>query len=420
MENSGRRFEGWRIAEAMRRCADPDLLSAWFAARRAWYAAGRPTVSFYPLNGSSSRYDEFATKIVNRRDQSYAYLLKSLTEHLFAGRVAARGRKRSASDFAEAIPASAWQHIKISDVKKSVVRELTQAKTKIYDVRIFPIVESPDVIDQLEDRTFVQALQISLIDDPQLKVLRKRAIASGGIPGSFGNEWRPYRAVWPVVLSQGSEIEFAIKSVKKSDEPFSDNLVREANRIQGQRFSRLIGYFATGRLVAEGVPAAGGASVAIPRSIWQQEAIYIDLENGDLLEVDVREKGRIDRPLKMIFKGLILRRGDSVHRISEITPFDPRQLPNRKGGKGEEKIVTKTTSQDACFNWLLDLMRASPTVRPHIKMVYWRTARRKWRKSLGGRGFERAWSAAAEQAPAPAWLLGGRPKKTSRAKPPHQ
>jgi hypothetical protein len=420
MDNSGRKFEGWRIAEAMRRCADPDLLSTWFAARRAWHAAGRPAGSFYRMNGYSSRYDEFATKIVDRRDQSYAHLLKSLAKHLFAGRVVARGRKQSASALAEALPASAWQHMQILDVKKSVVKELTQAKTKIYDVRIFPIVESPDVIDHLEDRTFVQAFQMSLIDDPQLNVLRKRAIAGGGSPASFGKEWHPYRAVWPVVQGQSPDIEFAIKSVKKSDEPPSDNLVKEANRIQRQRFSRLIGCFSTGRLVVEGVPAAGGASVAIPRSIWQQEGIYIDLENGGLLEVDVGRKVRVDRPLKVLFKELILRRGVSVYRIPEIPLVEPRPLTKRRVGKGRRKIVTKMTSERECFDWLIGLMRANPDDGPEAKDVYWHEAQLKWPKSLARRGFDRAWAKSVAEAPAPGWSAGGAPNKSLRAESAHQ
>ena len=415
MGNSARQFTGWRIADAMRRCADPGLLSAWFADHRARRAAGSPRRFLFHsryLDGYEAvRHNQSEgalRKISVRSDQSYARLKSSLAECLLAGRIVAWGRRETPTASPIAIPASAWKHLHISDVRKSIVREQTPARTKIFDLRIFPIVESPDAINQLEDKTFVEAFQMSVVDDPELKALRKRAIAVGGTPASFGNEWRPYRAVWPVVLGHGPDIELA----GESDEPTK---VKAANRIQRERFARLISYLCVGCLAAEGVPAAGRMTVAIPPSIWQCDGVCIDLENGDLLEVDLRAED-----LRPLFTGLILRKGEPIHRISELDLVEPRPAGDQNTQKGITNVVTKTTSRDACRKWLIDLMRVSPTVRPKSKAVYWGEAQPKWPNSLSQRAFNGAWDEAVAVAGAVAWSAGGRPKKQLQAKPPRQ
>jgi len=65
-------------------------------------------------------------------------------------------------------------------------------------------------------------------------------------------------------------------------------------------------------------------------------------------------------------------------------------------------------------------MRRSPDVRPEIQDFYWREAQMKWPKGLSGRGFERAWAKAIEEASAPEWSAVGRPRKSVQAKSPHQ
>lgn len=424
MGNVTRQFTGWRIGDAMRCCADTDLLSAWLDDRQA--AGSRRRYSFRSefLDGDEAvrhNQSEGALRGISvRSDRSCARVKSSLIEHLLAERIVAWGRKDTPMDDLTAIPASAWRCLRITDICKSVVRGRAPAKTKVFDVRIFPIVESPDAIDRLADRTFVEAFQMSLVDDPQLNVLRKRAVAIGGTPASFGDERHPYHAVWPMVLGQSSEIEPAIGFAGKSDEPTKYELVEATNRIQRQRFTKLVSYLSAGLLVAEGIPAAGGMSVTIPRSIWQQYGTYINLENGDPLEVSSRAKDRLSCPLRPLFTGLVLRKAESVHRISEIPLSGLRPVATSKVSKSKKHIVSKVASEKACSDWLIVLMRSSPDDRPEIKEFYWRKAHGKWLKSLSERGFDRAWAKAVAEAPAPAWSAGGAPKKSLQSKPPHQ
>jgi len=61
-------------------------------------------------------------------------------------------------------------------------------------------------------------LQASVVSDPQLTVLRKRALAVHAEPASFGYDWVPYRAVWPVGFGRGAGTG-ALGFMRKFDEP---------------------------------------------------------------------------------------------------------------------------------------------------------------------------------------------------------
>jgi hypothetical protein len=425
--NIEQQFSGWRIAEAIECCADPDLLSACVAAHRVWRDAGSPSafsfLSEYVNGNEAYRYNQHQVRlkeISDRKDQSEVRIRSFLVGHLLAGRVVGWGRRETPTADPKAIPASAWQHLRILDLSKSVVREVTPAKTRIFDVRIFPLIESADAIDRVEGRKFGDAFQVCLLDDPQLTAARKRAIGSGGAPASFGNAWPPYRAVWPVVLAGSLFIEPATALAEKTDEVTTDDLVRTSNRIQCQRFSKLLGFFRSGRLLAEGVPAAGGANAAIPPAIWHRDGIYIDLESGDLLEASSRAKDRLSRPLKPLFTGLVLRKPESAHRLEEVRRAEIVPIATRKISKSKKNVTSKTTIERACCDWLVDLMRRSPDVRPEIQELYWREAQMKWPESLSGRGFQRAWLKAVEEASAPEWSAAGRPRKSVQAKSPQQ
>lgn len=410
MGNSARQFTGWRIAEAMRRCADSDLLSAWFVDHRTWRGAGsRRRFSFHSeyLGGHEAagrnQSEGALRKISVQSDGSYARLKTSLIEHLLAERIVAWGRRETPTASSMAIPGSAWKHIHISDVRKSVVREKTHAKTKIFDLWIFPIVESPDAIERLKDKTLVEAFRMSLVDDPQLNVLRKRAIAGGGTPASFGNECLPQRVIWPVVLDQGSDVAPVIG--------FTGRIVTAANRIQRERYLKLMDHLSTGRLVAEGTSAADGKSVTIPRSIWKQDDIYVDLERGNLLEIDPKMEDRSNHSLKLFLTELILRKAEAV---------SPSTATYQKGPKSIQNVQTKMSSRTACRKWLVGIMNSSRTNKLGVREDYWLQASSKWPNSLSKRAFLAVWTEAAVETEAYVWSAGGAPKKPPHRKPMHQ
>jgi hypothetical protein len=194
MENIARQFSGWEVVEAIKCCADPDLLSACIAADRDWKDAGSPSrFSFlsewlhgddaYPHNQYQTRLREISA----RMSQTDTHLRYSLIEHLLAERIVAWGCRETPTAPPIAIPGPAWKYIYISSARNCIATEKTRAKTQIFNLRIFPIVESPDVVDRLNDKTFVEAFQMCLVDDPQLGAMRE---ASNSLQRHASTIWR--------------------------------------------------------------------------------------------------------------------------------------------------------------------------------------------------------------------------------------
>src|SRR4029079_2552197 len=69
---------------------------------------------------------------------------------------------------------------------------------RIFDVRVYPVVEAPDAIEHLAGMTLLDACRQCLFEDPEATAARGRAIAAGGMTVTLGNPWPPYSAVWPV------------------------------------------------------------------------------------------------------------------------------------------------------------------------------------------------------------------------------
>ncbi|MBR1285367.1 hypothetical protein JQ597_25280 [Bradyrhizobium sp. AUGA SZCCT0177] len=417
---------GWKVGEAIRRCADPVLLSRWFANHRSWRAAGSRTRFIFlseQIDGIEAvrhnARERTSRALFAQNKQSYAQVKRSLFEHLLAGRLVAWGQRESPLAEAICIPSQSWKYLQIK-VGQSIAIENTQAKTKIFDVRIFPMIESPDAIDRIDGKTLVEAFQMAVVSDPQLTVLRKRALAVHAQPASFGYEWGPYRAVWPVGFSRGPKTG-AVALLQKFDEPLRHNGEHPADRVLAVRFGKLMQFLSDGRLVAEGIPKGGGGSIPIPRLIWQRDRTYIDLENGDLLEIDQRAEDGTTALSSPIFTGLMLFKPDGASRIPE-SPKVNVLFPARtqEVAVATREIITKTTSQAACHRWLWEHMRASPDRRPKPKGEYWQDAQKNWPRTLSKRAFDKEWDKAIETAEANKWSKGGRPRKPPQSKPPHQ
>jgi hypothetical protein len=322
------------------------------------------------------------------------------------------------ADFAS-IPSSTWQNLIFLTGCADAENALT--KTKIFDLRIFPIVESPDAIDRLHGKTFVEAFQIGVVGDPQLANLRKRALAIGGVPASFGNVWEPHRAVWCASFGQGPNSEAALGFMRKFDEPaVKYNTVQAANALLARRFAALMKLLVIGRLHAEGVPRGGGKSVSIPRSIWQRDRTYIDLDNGDLLEMTPRADDHTTALSRPTFTGLMLLKAEVGSITTSLVSADIGPVKDIVSRVAVRNVITKTTSRSACRVWLMELMRESPTRRPHPKNKYWMEAQDKWPGSLSKRVFDEVWNDAVENTGAVRWSAVGRPRKSQQQKPPHQ
>lgn len=412
---------GWRIAEAIRRCVDPDVLAAWFAARRDWRREGSPTQYSWrneDIEGDVAERHNAETRItveiMHRHERGFTQLGQAMKNLLRAGKLIAWGRPESALAAPVAIPASAWEYLYISNVCKSILTEATKSKVQILDVRIYPVVQAPDAIEYLAGRTFLEAFQKAVVDDPQIVVLNKRVTAVRGELASFGYDWDSYRAVWSVDHGRNLSGLGAVGYMHKFDNPTKYNRELAAKRSAAQRFAALINYLAIGELVAEGTPAGGGKAVPIPRSLWQRDRTYIDLLNGDLLEMDPQAEDHTTALSKPTFTGLMLLRPSMVDQ-SQSADADGHPASVARPGKAAKRVVTKIGAESACFKWLSDLMSANPTGKLHTKDEYWQQAQAKWSGKLARRGFERAWDNAVQATNAVGWSASGRPPKSPQA-----
>ncbi|CAN0515279.1 unnamed protein product, partial [Phaeothamnion confervicola] len=160
-----------------------------------------------------------------------------------------------------------------------------------------------------------------------------------------------------------------------------------ADRVLAERFGKLVQFLSEGLLVAAGAPKGGGESISIPRSIWQRDRTYIDLENGDLLEMDPRAEDETTALSRPIFTGLMLFRPGGAFDVPENPKPDTHPAPTPAKTVAARGIITKTTSQAACRVWLCDQMRVSLDRRPKPKEEYWQEAQKNWPGTLSKRAF---------------------------------
>ena len=142
-----------------------------------------------------------------------------------------------------------------------------------------------------------------------------------------------------------------------------------------------------GRLAATGVPSAGGdLRTAIHSSRWRD------------LQIDERS-----RPL-----ALIDRHGGPQHGYREVE-VDATYV--RKKWTVRPRTPGRMNAETHCREWLVGLMRESPTFRPKPKPDFRKEAQKRF-PNLSGASFDKAWRSAVGASNAPAWSASGRPRKS--------
>ena len=411
----GTKFDGWTLQEAFQRCVDPHVLARREAATEAWREAGAPT-RFVRLMGPAPRVSrDHGRHLYLQMRAATAEATISFRRLLHERRLISWGRRESPIADHAPIPASAWSGLSFHHWQRSVVVEDTVAKTKIFDIKVYPVLEAPDVVDHLDGKTLLEACRDHVLHDPEVAAARSAATSALGNPASFGFAWPPYRAVWPVGYSPLSTEGGPIGCLKGDDESDSSSrLTAVADELLRSRFARLIEYLASGTIVAFGSSRRGGASAPVPRAYWQRRSTYIDLENGDLLERSPHARDHTTALSAPTFRGLVLGAPDaemapqSADRQRRIVYQMRRQPPN---------IQTAPLTYNACLEWLISEMQKSLRERRKPKDDWWKDAQKRWPKKLSHRAFDRAWAAANETTGA-VWSYPGAPRKTAHKKSP--
>jgi hypothetical protein len=160
-----------------------------------------------------------------------------------------------------------------------------------------------------------------------------------------------------------------------------------------------------------------GHLVTIAHSIWSHEDYYVHPPTGDVYEAGFGDMAKR-------WTGVILRSPSAARAASALFHVKPRtfdevprstiEAPNSfvKPSKAIARVETSSASYKACVGWLVEIMRASPTVRSQSSAMLWKEAREKWGRTLSQRSFLDARTEAVRTTGAAVWAAAGAPKKS--------
>jgi hypothetical protein len=292
------------------------------------------------------------------------------------------------------------------------------------DILIYPVVVAPNAIDLLEGMSLKDAFWQFVLRDPEVELVGARAIAENPDLKRVYLEGWCYPGgcrEWPLnfqrgELAGGRALDSPIGYLGK---PPPDN-VQQAADILSARYESLLALLIQGKLEAVGDPTRSRGSELIRSAIWSHSTYFFDATKGDL----VQRKGNADLadPFSVRWRAVTLRRtmrAETFHvkpRISDqmlSSTIDPQRQVTAQS-KAMRRVETKTTSLNACRNWLIQIMEMSAGKRTMSKEELWRAAKEKWPGTLSKRAFLSARDRAIDETGASAWAAAGAPKKTKR------
>lgn len=284
----GASFQGWTLLEALERTADPALWKACAAAKSEWERIRTPIPS-----GPSSFLHQSPEKIEVLR-QKFREAHHSLHSHfrqlLIDQKLIAYGSRNGPSEIPTPISAAGWGSLAWPKSENSTVKERFGARTKIYNVRIFPVVHSPEAPNLLNGLGLGEAFRRCVIDDPEVVMLGKLVIGRCGHRAVFeeGNAPGPFVSFhWSLGLSAKDLawefvrplIYFISAPLPEPSPEISNASIALADRCQA--LQRLL---TAGQIGAIGTFAQTGEIRLIDRMQWQRDGITVDIRNSDLCE----------------------------------------------------------------------------------------------------------------------------------------
>ena len=259
-----------------------------------------------------------------------------------------------------------------------------------------------------------------VLDDPEVELIGARAIKADPALKRVYLEGCCYPGgcrEWPLAfhrgqLAGGRAQEGPIGYL--SDPPRKD--VQRAADVLIARYESLLTLLRRGKLEGIGDPTRSRGSEVILRSIWSHSAYFFDAARGDLLQTN----GSADssNPFSIRWRAVTLRRpmpANLFHvkpRISDQMLSSTMQSQPQAQSKAIRRVETKTTSQNACRDWLIQIIEKSPNKRTKSIEQLWKEAKEKWPDSLSERSFRAAREQAIGKVGASAWAAAGAPKKS--------
>lgn len=257
-----------------------------------------------------------------RRDANHAFELirTNFRDLLSDGKLAACGSRNGPSEIPTPIHAAGWKNLAWPKIENSTVIERVGSKTKIFNVRVFPILHSARATTLLNGVSLAEAFRRYIIEDPEVGALGRRVVASDGHREVFENGQAPGPRVdfhWPLHLDAN---ELAAEFVRPLGWYDSTHLrkpspeILSASMALADRCQALRRLLVTSQIAAFGTFAQTGMTGAIHRMQWQRSGVTIEVQNGDLCEEENH------RPV-VRWSGIVLEVPYQTQLSSSTNPF---------------------------------------------------------------------------------------------------
>ena len=200
--------------------------------------------------------------------KAWRRILRDVVTKLLDARLVAYGSFDSSLNTEELIPAAAWKHLSLHDLKRSTLREGRREKRRlIYSVRIYPPLEASCAPDLMIDQSIVSVIKQHVLNDPEVTSLIDRMGGDGKLAEQFlrrvplgtcgGNDFQPFEEV--------------------SAHPRIRRLQIRCTKVLERRLYALRALLRAGKLTVLGTSAHASARSMLDPEFWNQSRTYIDL-----------------------------------------------------------------------------------------------------------------------------------------------
>jgi hypothetical protein len=254
------------------------------------------------------------------------------------------------------IPAAFW----LDGASSVLIEKAKIGGQAIFDLRIFPILRSPDAAAHLDGLSLGEAFRKHVVGDCELAEVR-RALAElrpsrakifeeGQTPEPVVNfHWR-LEVTAETIAYQFTDSHSSL--MEYSREPTS--LENAASEVIADRFAALIGRLAGGDVVALGTFFVTGTEGPIPAAQWTRKNLSIDVQNDDVCEIQ-------DYRHLPIWTGVRLQSSRNI-RMRTTPDLIAKQAPAQQT-KALANSAKREKFHQGCYNWLFELV-GDPGVAP--------------------------------------------------------
>ena len=276
--------QGWTLQQALERTADPELWNAR-ASAKVGFDKGLALIS-----SGASAFNTRSSEIVPQRARVICdNVEQELRQKLATGILIATGSRGGLNVTPTPISREDWRSLEFVDFEKSIVCEPDAAKTKIFHVRVNPLVHSADISTSLAGCSLAEAFRSCVLDDPEVVAKGKRVIRREGHQAVFHDGQFPGLYVdykWPIDLTVGDcAFGFVRPFVIWLDRPLpkAPPVIKDAAAVLVDRWNALVRLLVRGTLAARGTFASTGIVGVIDPLQWRRHGLWVDVKNGDLL-----------------------------------------------------------------------------------------------------------------------------------------